>query len=188
MSHRIKRWIKWAEKRARRRREEQERRGEKRAEVSQTGPLTRDTRRAYKVYDNTTLRKEKERPGLCPVFVHETRSERWTIAPSFPSKRASAISIRRNYTWLSKLSSRVHPYLQFRQRVREWEQVAPSLPIGKSMTRLSEREIKDLSRKVVFVLIWEIKDIDLSFRSPNVPRSESEIRVRFYTRARILLF
>lgn len=95
VSHRIKRW---AEKRARRRREEQERRGEKRAEVSQTGPLTRDTRRAYKVHDNTTLRKEKERLGLCSVFVHETRSERWTIAPSFPSKHASAISIRRNYT------------------------------------------------------------------------------------------
>lgn len=82
------------------RREREEREGGR--EERCRGPLTRDTRHTK----STIIRQEKEREriGLCPVFVHETRSERWTIAGSFLSKRASAISIRRYYTRLAKSS------------------------------------------------------------------------------------
>jgi len=102
-------------------------------EVSQTGPLTQDACRAYKVHDNaTTLRKERERAGLCPIFVHKTR---WTVAfevspwSTLPPFQFEGITY----------DSRNCSSLQFGQRIREREQVAPSFPIGKSKTRLSEK-------------------------------------------------
>lgn len=76
-----------AEKRAQRRREEQARREEKETEVSQTKPLTRDTRWVYKVHDNATVRKgerERERKSRTSSRLHSRKSG--LIAPrnTFP--------------------------------------------------------------------------------------------------------
>lgn len=135
-------------------------RREKRTEVSQTGPLTQDTRWAYKVHDNAMLRRERktererEREGKSrTLFCLRLRNEvgkvddrvKFPLKARFRHFNSKELHMTREIIF-SPSPSRLHELCS-----------SPAIQTTSSRTRTGRAELPN--RKIEDAFIYEIKGL-----------------------------